>query len=386
MIDALDNDLTRGDAPAFKLELNQKPASGNSSASAVKNGNSKDEKKDITARLAPRLVALTVTDNRGFEADTLILTLDDSDGKIEMPERNALVNVSIGRQGSVLTNMGSFFIDQVTHRGTPDQLVITGRSVDFRNDMNTPKERSWHDTTLGEIVKDIAWRNSLSASVSPELAGIKIAHIDQSKESDIAFLTRLAIRNGAEIAVKSGVLIFLVPGKCVRGGKAVSTVTISRSDGDSHTFDLTDRTTYGSIIARWQDTKTPQKQVKQVKLTRKSAGTQQASTDYLAGSIENVSILQNMFASKDEAIRAAEAEWLQRQRNAAIFSLTLAQGRADIAPETPIRLSGFKDVINKTPWVIKKLTHGIDQKGFITKLDLEADIRNVEYEMEESSV
>lgn len=382
MIDALDNDLTRGDAPAFKLELNQKPAS--SSASAAKNNTSKDEKKDITARLAPRLIALTVTDNRGFEADTLTLTLDDSDGKIEMPERNAQVNVSIGRQGSVLTDMGSFIIDQVTHRGTPDQLVITGRSVDFRNDMNTPKERSWHDTTLGEIVKDIAWRNSLSASVSPALAGITIAHIDQSKESDIAFLTRLAIRNGAEIAVKSGVLIFLVPGKCVRGGKAIPTVTISRSDGDAHTFDLADRTAYGSVIARWQDTKTPQKQVKQVKLTRKSAGTQQATTDYLAGSRENVSILQNMFASKDEAIRAAEAEWQQRQRNAAQFSLTLAQGRADIAPETPVRLSGFKDVINKTPWVIKKVTHGIDKKGFITKLELEADIRNVEYDMEES--
>ncbi|WP_312692657.1 contractile injection system protein, VgrG/Pvc8 family [Kosakonia sp.] len=383
MIDALDKDLTRADAPAFKLELKQKPASG---TPATNSNQSNNATKDITARLAPRLIGLTVTDNRGFEADTLTLTLDDSDGKIEMPARDAQVNVSIGRQGEVLTDMGSFIIDQVTHRGTPDQVVITGRSVDFRNDMNTPKERSWHDTTLGEIVKDIAWRNSLSASVAPELATIKIAHIDQSKESDIAFLTRLAIRNGAEIAIKSGVLIFLVPGKCVRAGKAISTVTLSRSDGDSHTFDLADRTAYGSVIARWQDTKTPQKQVKQVKLTRKSAGKQQAQTDYLAGSRENVNILPNTFASKEEALRAAEAAWQERQRNAALFTLTLAQGRADIAPETPVRLTGFKDVINHTPWVIKKLTHGIDGKGFITKLELEADIRNLAYELQESIV
>ena len=34
-----------------------------------------------------RMMGLTLTDNRGFEADTLEITIDDTDGKIELPPR-----------------------------------------------------------------------------------------------------------------------------------------------------------------------------------------------------------------------------------------------------------------------------------------------------------
>lgn len=378
MIDVLTQDLGRTSVPLFTLKLKQKQHDPQQAQ--------KQEAKDITYDIAPRLIALTVTDNRGFEADTLTLTLDDADGKIQMPQRGNEVSVAIGRLGELLTNMGTFTIDQVTHRGTPDQVVVTGRSVDFRGNMNSPKEWSWHDTTLGEVVKDIAWRNSLSASVAPALANIKIAHIDQSNESDIGFLTRLATRNGAEIAVKSGTLIFLVPGMCVRGGKVVPSVTITRSDGDSHEFTLADRVAYSGVVAHWQDTRTPNAQTKQIKLTRKAATTSNAkpeATDYTAGSKDNIYTLPTTYASKDEAMRAAEAQWQDIQRNAAKFTLTLAQGRTDISAESPVYVSGFKDAINNTPWVIKKVTHGIDSNGFISKLELEVRVDGVEYEAQE---
>ncbi|MDW9427359.1 phage late control D family protein, partial [Yersinia enterocolitica] len=42
---------------------------------------------DITANLSRRLVSLTMTDNRGFEADQLDIELDDSDGLVAMPAR-----------------------------------------------------------------------------------------------------------------------------------------------------------------------------------------------------------------------------------------------------------------------------------------------------------
>lgn len=78
----------------------------------------------------------------------------------------------------------------------------SGRSADFRGTLNSRREGSWHDTTLGAIVEAIASRNRLEASVAPSLAGIKIPHIDQSQESDAKFLTRLAERNGSEVSVK----------------------------------------------------------------------------------------------------------------------------------------------------------------------------------------
>ncbi len=65
------------------------------------------------------------------------------------------------------------------------------------------------------LVEAIASRNKLEASVAPSLAGIKIPHIDQSQESDAKFLTRLAERNGGEVSVKMGKLLFLKAGQGV---------------------------------------------------------------------------------------------------------------------------------------------------------------------------
>lgn len=212
MLNAFTNGLARVKTPAFSLKLG---------------------KKDITGNIQSRLIALTVTDNRGFEADTLTLTLDDADGQIEMPERSNVITLAIGWQGAALTEMGSFIVDQVSHKGTPDQVSVTAKSADFRGSLNSPQDSSWHDTTLGAIVEEIAKRNKLDTSLPPSLAQIKIAHIDQSNESDANFLTRLARRNGAEIAVKSGKLFFIVPGMCVVGGETMPSATIARSDGDS---------------------------------------------------------------------------------------------------------------------------------------------------------
>lgn len=359
MLDALTNNLAGTKRPAFRLTL-----SGN----------------DITANIAPRLMSLTVTDNRGFEADTLTLTLDDADGQIQLPVRGHTLRLAIGWQGQVLTEMGSFIVDQVTHKGPPDQVSITARGVDFRGNMNSTHERSWHDTTLGDIVKDIAGQNDLGVFVPAELSSIKIAHIDQSKESDISFLTRLAMRNGAEVAVKSGTIILVIPGQCMRGMKNVLPVTITRNQGDSHTFSIADRDAYGTVIATWQDTSMPKEQVKQVKLTRK-ADFRGGGTDYTVATKENELTLPKQYGSQEEAMREAESAWSEQQRNVASFSITLAQGRTDISPETPVSVFGFKTIIDATRWVISKVTHAINEKGFLTRLDLELTVGEVEYEV-----
>ncbi|MFS2060029.1 phage late control D family protein [Kosakonia cowanii] len=377
MLNAFTNGLARVKTPAFSLKLG---------------------KKDITGNIQSRLIALTVTDNRGFEADTLTLTLDDADGQIEMPERSNVITLAIGWQGAALTEMGTFIVDQVSHKGTPDQVSVTAKSADFRGSLNSPQDSSWHDTTLGAIVEEIAKRNKLDTSLPPSLAQIKIAHIDQSNESDANFLTRLARRNGAEIAVKSGKLFFIVPGMCVVGGETMPSATIARGDGDSHDFSVADRINYSGVTAHWQDTATPKNQ-NMVQLQRKSSqqkvtpishpqavSSQAASngksepTDYTAGSKDNVLILSTTFANKEEAKLAAEAQWSEIQRNAAKFSITLAQGRADLRPETPVIVTGFKNVINARMWVVKKVTHTMNTQGFVSSVELEVRINNVEYD------
>ena len=55
---------------------------------------------DITQNFSDRLISLTMTDNRGFEADQLDIELDDTDGLVELPPRGAKLTLWLGWQGS----------------------------------------------------------------------------------------------------------------------------------------------------------------------------------------------------------------------------------------------------------------------------------------------
>lgn len=47
-------------------------------------------------------------------------------------------------------------------------------------------------------------------------------------------------------------------------------------------------------------------------------------------------------------------------------------------------LSGFKSVIDVQPWIISKVTHSLGSSGFVTTLNLEVLLSEVNYEASES--
>lgn len=210
--------------------------------------------KDITPALQGRLSCLTLTDNRGFEADQLDITLDDSDGKLDLPPRGAEVRVAIGWQESGLVDKGSFTIDEVNHSGAPDTLTIRARSADLRAGLTTQRQRSWPGATVGAIIKEIAEENDLIPMVSEALAGEFIAHLDQTNESAANLLTRLTKMFDAIATVKGGKLLFMHAGAGVSAsGKPLPGVTITRQSGDRHNFNIADRDAYTHVKALWHD-------------------------------------------------------------------------------------------------------------------------------------
>lgn len=314
--------------------------------------------RDITRSIEPRLGGLTLTECRAGQADQLDLELSDHDGLLEIPRRGVTLSLAIGWAGEPLVDKGTFVVDEAEHSGPPDKIAIRARSAALAGDLRTRRETSWHDTTLGAIVRTVAKRHSLEAKVGAALASRAIAHIDQTQESDIAFLTRLARRHDAVATVKAGRLLFLpIVGARTAGGTQVPTLTIPRSDGDQHRWHAAERDAYTGVRAYWHDPKRAKRR------------------GVTVGTDVNAKRLADTFASEADALAGARAEWSRIQRGASTLELTLAQGRPALAPQSPVKVTGFKAPIDAADWLAVKVTHSISgDGGFTTAVELETGI------------
>ena len=159
-----------------------------------------------------------------------------------------------------------------------------------------------------------------------------IEHIDQTNESDAAFLVRLAKEFDTIPTVKDGRLLFVRAGLALTAtGKAMPAVMIKRESGDQHRFSIADRDAYTGVVAYWHDKKAAEK--KTVKLKRRKKKTTTTTTDtttptavvkeneLLIGSDENVKHLRHIYANQKNAERAAKAEWQRLQSVITSYSI-----------------------------------------------------------------
>lgn len=325
--------------------------------------------KDISRTVNNRLINLTLTDNREGEADQLDIELGDEDGLLDIPARGAEIRCWLGWEGDGLTDKGRYTVDEIEHSGAPDRLTIRARSADLREGIATKREQSWHGTTIGQIVETIAKRNKLTPSVAAKLAKLTLGHIDQTSESDISFLQRLAGQFDAIATVKQKNLIFLPMGQATTAsGAALPTVSIARSSGDQHRFTAQDREACVSVRAYYTDHASGNQREIIVRDTTKKENSKTYS------SAEDVKTLRHVYASKTNAKRAAEAALKKAKRGVAQFSINLAEGRPEITPELPATVSGFKPVIDGQGWIVTRVTHTLNDSGLVTALEMESRV------------
>lgn len=312
--------------------------------------------RDLSRLIAPSLIRLSLSESRADEADTLDIVLDDSKNTFAIPKRGAAIKVAIGWVGEPLVDKGTFTVDEVEHSGAPDILTIRARSASMTEAMHERREQSWHAQTLGAIVNAIAGRHSLKPAVADALAKIAIAHIDQTHESDMSFLTRLARRYDAVMNVKDLRLLFMPIGTGkTASGRALDVLNITRKSGDQHRYHVSQRESYAAVRAHYHS----------------NAKGKRKSVIVGGDNNHNVKVLPEDYPTEAEARAAAEAEFARTQRSQATLDYMLALGRAEIFPELPVTVSGFKPEMDETPWLVKKATHTLGEGGFTTVLNLE---------------
>jgi hypothetical protein len=324
--------------------------------------------QDISARIAPRLVSLTISDNQGGESDEVEIVVSDHDGAVQLPDTGDTLTVAIGwqmdggaGQGAQvqdfplgMVDKGAYTIQAVEYSGAPDVITLRARAANLLDELRTIKDRSWHKTTVGAIIQSIAVTNKLKASIDKDIAVRKVPHADQAHESDASFLRRLGRQMDCLCSIKNGTLLFSQARKAqTPSGKQLPPVSIVRSDGDQHRWARADRDSYSGVKAYYNNIK---------RGTRSSV---------MAGISGRAKTLRQTFASEADALAAARAEWLRIQRGIYSFDITLARGRADLMPQRPAVVSGYKKQIDETPWIITNVRHSLSSGGYTSHITLE---------------
>ena len=308
------------------------------------------DKVDITSAIQDRLLSLRITDESGLTSDSLDIKLDDRDMAIEWPTHGAELTVFLSTYLSGFLSMGMYVVDEVEHSGPPQTMTIRAKACDMRASFKAPKTRSWESVTIASLVQTIAAEHGLTAKVSDAFVSILIPHLDQTNESDLHLLARLAKEHDAIAKPVRDYLVFAPKGTAKSfTGKGMQAVKISASDIHQHRVAQTERAKFGSVVAFWHDVEKGDKQTVTV------------------GADEPEYSLRHTYSTEAEAISAAKAKLMQLSRGTASLSLTMI-GNPFIQAEGKLLLTGLRSPINGE-WVINRSEHQIDSGGFVTRCE-----------------
>lgn len=305
---------------------------------------------DMTATVSDRLLSLRVTDEAGLAADQVEISLDDRDGRVAIPPTGATLEVELGYREGQMVRMGRFAADEVEISGPPDTLTIRGKAADMVASLKSWKKRDWHRKTLGAILRTIAREHGLRPAIASEFELVQIDHLDQTHESDLALITRLAEQYGAVAKPAGGRLVFVRRGAGLdAAGKSLPTVRIARDELLDWRVAMHERQFYARVGAHFQDRR-------------------RAAVRYVyAGQGEPVMHVRHPFKSERDAIAAAEAKLRQLQRGRTSLSVTLV-GRPVLCAEMPLELTGLREGTGGR-WIVTRALHTFDASGLRTQLE-----------------
>lgn len=175
------------------------------------------EGTDISEDLMQYLLSIEYTDNIADAVDDLTLTLEDKTGLWQsswFPDPGAKLTVTLNTynnknlsEGLQQLELGTFEIDQIEVSAMPSTVQIKAVATSLDSTLRGAKNnRSWDDTTVQTVANDLAAVNSLQVEWYCE-ENPALGHIEQSDESDLAFLRKLCKDNGFNLKVTDKSLV-----------------------------------------------------------------------------------------------------------------------------------------------------------------------------------
>ncbi|HQT03427.1 MAG: contractile injection system protein, VgrG/Pvc8 family [Gammaproteobacteria bacterium] len=333
------------------------------------------DNKDISAAVKDRLLEMVIIDEAGIESDSIKLSLDDrrgEDGSIaQLPSIGTKLSISLGYLETSLINMGSYVVDEIEIRSPPRTLDVTAKAADMTGAFRSPKTRSWDDMddsealTLGKIVSVIAAEHGYIPKVDPAIASIHYDHIDQTEESDMNLLTRLADKVDAIAKPVDGHLL-LYDKSSVKSvsGSDVPDMTLTEPQLIEWTYRYSARKPAGKVSHdNSQDT------------PMVTGGIKAYYWDFAKAERQEITIgtapfevLRHVYSTQLDAERAAKSKKNTGERLQGELSFSLL-GNASLMAGGILTLGLRSGIPNR--WRMTRIEHRLNNAGYVSRVDCE---------------
>ena len=292
-----------------------------------------------------RLISVTVTDKEGYASDTAKIVLSNSPAA-RIPQEDDRVIIWLGNP--TLKRMGIFKVADVELSLWPHTMTISCKAADFRDTMKEQKERSWFQSSVAQIVGEIASDNDLEAKIDGSVGSHVYPWFGQENENDYQVLRRLERDHGAMFSTKDGKLIFTERGKAVGGTYAL---TKKRVVG-SPKIKLNYSRRYKQVAASFYDrSKAERGEVKAEALSEGKA----------------VFRMREPFGNEAEAKRAASAKAKAIKQGIESFSCTVV-GDPNARAGMGARFVGSASGIDGIETIIETATHKWSKQNYTVSL------------------
>ena len=311
---------------------------------------------DVTQTVRAHLVELRLTLTSDAASDSLAFTLDDVVGALARPAAERELRPRLGYAGSGLAPMGVYYHSETDVALAARRLTVRATAADYRrlSALKAPRTRAFDAVTLGGLVSSIAAEHGYAAAVAPALAAQRLPHVDQTAESDLSLLRRLAKHYDATLKAAGGRLVLMSRGagrSAVAGALLPVYVAEAGANVLSGRVSWRGRPRYASVVASYWDPAAAE--MKHVR----------------AGEGSPAFVIREPRPDHDQAAADAAARLARLSRQTAALELSVV-GDPSLVAEGRVTTRGWGEGTDGQ-WTIIRAEHVLSPAGYRTDVTAE---------------
>ena len=328
--------------------------------------NSESASTDVTSIYDPYLLDLSLTDSISDDNDSLEMTFHNPSSEVSRPPIGSSYTIHLGYRETGLRNMGTFLLEEYSIRGSKQDgstIVIKCNSKSEKSTMTEARDASYSQTSIGQIVQDIADRSQYVPRISAYYYTVLVDYEVQQNTKDQAYLRTLAERYNATFKIKEGTLYFKQRSTSVtaEGGTSSKVVASGKTDILDYSMTVTPQADTNAVRVNYKD-EDGDNTVFVAKTTDEPG---------FGITVDKLGHLPFVFSDKAKALEAGKSYLAEQARQGQELELTLIGNPYIEAGVTVVVQDLLKEIDGD--WIMNQVTHKIDKSsGYTTSCNTDS--------------